>query len=388
MNHVFRYTVVVLLTLGAFIVLWEFREAIILFLVSLALGAVFRPMVAALEKRRVPRVPAILLSYFLVIGGFIGLIYLVSQPLGKELQHATDNFAVQYTRIRREWVEGNSFQQTVAAQLPPLEALYRAIAGQQGETLVRGLAGAASNIVGFFSALAIVIALSMYWSADRVYFERLWLSFLPSGQRTRAREIWREIENGVGAYIRSEFIQAVMAGLLLALAYSLLGLRYPIMLALLGALAWLIPWVGAVLAVVPAFLVGAGDGLWLAAAAALVTLAILIALEVLVERRLFDRRPYSSVLLVLVAIIMANALGIIGILIAPPLAAALQIAASRIFYTPSRRVHIKPEERIARARSRLENLRLALLEIDSPPVHLSSLIQRLERLIDATEEAV
>jgi putative permease len=388
LRNVVRYSVLVLLTLAGFVILWEFREAIILFLLSLALGAVFRPLVNWMEARGLPRVPAILLSYLIVLSFLIGLISLAGPPLGRELQHATDNFAVHYTRLRQNWTEGTSFQQTIAAQLPPLEDLFRAITGEQGEALARNVIGVATNVFSFLSGAVIVIALSMYWSADRVYFERLWLSFLPANRRTRARETWREIEVEVGGYIRSELIQAVLTGLLLALAYSLLGLRYPALLALVGALAWLIPWVGAILAVIPAFLVGTSGGLGLAIAASLLALLVMVMMELLVEKRMFQRQRFSSVLLVLVAIAMIDVLGLLGVIIAPPLAAALQIAGSRMLLKPSPATMKKPIERLARLRFRLEQLRESTAEIEEPPAHLVNLINRLEKMVRQAEEAV
>lgn len=388
MKQVIRYTVVILLTLGGLLLLWEFREAIVLFLLSLALAAAFRPPVELLIARKFPRVPAILLTYFVGIAFLFLLIYLISGPLTRELQQATDNFAVAYTLIQEQWSEGNQFQQAIAGQLPPLETLYGAVAGEQGAAFFQTVVGFAANLFALLSGLAIVLALSLYWSADRVHFERLWLSLLPAGRRSRAREIWRDIEQGVGAYIRSEVFQAILAGLLLGTAYSLLGLRYPTLLALLGALAWLIPWLGAVLAVIPPLVIGLGEGLWLGLAAALVTLAVLVLMEMVVEKRFFDRRRYSSILLVLTVIALADVMGLIGILIAPPLAAAIQIAGSRLLAQPVGDSLVEPETSLTGLRTRLERVKGLADELNEAPPHIANLIHRLDRLIEETEEAL
>jgi putative permease len=388
MKQVVRYTTVILLTLGVLVALWEFREAIVLFLLSLVFGAVFRPVVRGLMALGLGRVVSILITYFLALGGLILLIYLVSGPAGRELQHATDNFALTYERLQRDWAEGTTFQQAVAGQLPPPDDLYTAITGTQGELLVAGIVGVAASLFGFLSAFAIVLALSMYWSIDRIYFERLWLSILPAGQRGRARLIWREIEDGVGAYIRSEIVQAVLTGLLLGLLYSLIGLRYPTLLAITGALAWLIPWLGAVLAIIPAFLVGLGGGLPLALLAALITLAVLVLMEVVVEKRLFERRRYSSVLLVLVAVAMADAMGLLGVIISPPLAAALQILGRRLLVRSTSTIPADPALQLNTLRTRLEQARVEAAGMDPAPAHVKNLISRLERLVREAEEAL
>ena len=100
--------------------------------------------------------------------------------------------------------------------------------------------------------LMIVLVLSVYWSADQEHFKRLWLSLLPFERRARARLIWQTLESGLGAYLRSQVIQTVLAVILLGIGYQVLGLQYPVALALIGAIGWLIPWVGVLLAVIPA----------------------------------------------------------------------------------------------------------------------------------------
>src|SRR6185369_9351425 len=100
------------------------------------------------------------------------------------------------------------------------------------------------------------LILSVYWSTNQVHFERLWLSLLPAEQRKLARNVWRTIELELGAYIRSEIIQSFLAGFLLTIGYWMLGCPYPALLGVFGAIAWLIPLVGAPLAMVLPLLVG------------------------------------------------------------------------------------------------------------------------------------
>ena len=96
--------------------------------------------------------------------------------------------------------------------------------------------------------LLISLVLSIYWSVDQQHFKRLWLSLLPFDMRARAREIWQEIETGLGGYLRSQLIQSMLALILMGIGFQVLGLKYAVALAFLGAIGWLIPWVGVLLA--------------------------------------------------------------------------------------------------------------------------------------------
>jgi predicted PurR-regulated permease PerM len=167
--------------------------------------------------------------------------------------------------------------------------------------------------------------LSIYWSINQTHFERLWLSLLPSEQRTQARDIWRTIEPDLGAYIRSEVIQSLLAAFLLGIGYWLLGSPYPALLALVGALAWLIPVVGIALALILPLLMGFLTSVPLGLFTVLYTLMVLIAIQVWVEPRLVKRKWDNPVLTLIILLAMADAFGLPGILVAPPISAVCQI---------------------------------------------------------------
>ena len=287
-----------------------------------------------------------------------------------------------YERITESWPYGDASQQAIAEQLPAPEKLYQAIAGERGSGLMVAVFGVATSFVSLLGQLFIALILSMYWSADRLRFERLWLSLLPAERRSRAREIWRSIENGVGAYVRSQAVQSLVAFVLLGGVYSLMGLSYPVLFALAGSLLLLVPWLGAVLAVVLPALSGLESDPWLGFAAGFFTLVVLLAMEFVVEPRFFDRSRYSSLLIVLTMVILAEAFGLVGIILAPVLAIALQILATSLATIQPVRENVNPAGELAALQTRLEQLRATLAEQSEPPApEVVSLTERLEKAL-------
>jgi predicted PurR-regulated permease PerM len=382
------YTAIVLITLGGMLLLWEFREAVMLFFFSLALAAVFRPLIQRLKRLGLPQIIAVLLPYFITIAALAVLLYLSWGSLTDEVQLAADNLAVSYDRILVEWSRGSAFQQGITDQLPQLADFPAAIAGEQGEAFLLGIFGFTSNLLAVVSSIVIVLVLSMYWSADRVYFERFWLSILPVQRRTRAREAWRDIETSVGEFLRSDIIQLLTAVILLAFLYRLTGIQYPTLLALLGGLAWLVPWVGALLAMAPPFLVGLGTNLGVAIVGALVTLLVLFFLEFVVERRIVNKRSYNSLLVVLTLLAMVEVFGFVGVFIAPTVSAAIQSAGWRLWIKPRDDAEADPALEIARLRARLLEAQEMAANLEEPPPHISNMIARIGTLIEQSEEVL
>ncbi|MCX6033784.1 MAG: AI-2E family transporter, partial [Chloroflexi bacterium] len=320
----------VMITLLALVVLWQFRFVVVYVLISLTLAAALRPLVKSLVGRSfVVRVAWILL-YLIILGSSGFLLFLTGEMAINEIQQLAQTLSVQDAWRLPRWLEGSSFQQALVARLPIPSELFKAVTGDQGQLVLPAILGFTQGIGGIVSGVIVILFMSLYWSINQIHFERLWLSLLPSDLRKQARGIWRTIEPDIGAYIRSEVVQSLLAGLLLGLGYWLLGSPYPAFLALIGALAWLIPVVGAPLAVVLPLLIGLLTSVQLSMFTALFTLVILIALQIWVEPRLFRRKWDNPILTMVILLAMADAFGLLGILVAPPLSTVCQILWSRL----------------------------------------------------------
>jgi predicted PurR-regulated permease PerM len=205
---------------------------------------------------------------------------------------------------------------------------------------------------------------------------------LDSGQRKQARDIWRMIETDLGAYIRSEIIQSLLALLLLGLGYWILGSPYPTLLALVGSLAWLIPVVGAAIAVLAPFLLGMLSGAQLSAFTVIYTLAVLIVLQVWVEPRLLKRKWNNPILTLVILLVMGDAFGVIGILVAPPISAVCQIAWTLLI---SNRLVARTAAQVSDLKDRQARLEAAVNEMAEPrpPLVLTSMARLSHLLADA-----
>ena len=358
MMKVIRYATIVVLTLAALLLLWQFSTAIVLFLLSLAVAAALRPLINSLMEQRVSKRLALTIVYSLLVVSIVGALFLIAPSILEDLQRASDDLIANYDRAKTEWPQrGTLFQQTVAEQLPPSADLYEALVSGEGIPALQGVVGIAQNFFSILGNIAIVIILSLYWSADQLRFERLGLSLLPAEYHSKALHTWRSIESGVGAYLRSEFFQSVLAGLFLWMIYLALDIRYPTLLALWGAVVRLIPWFGALIAVLPALFVAIGSSPVLGFVAAISTIVVLFLLKEVIEPRIFHRHKYSSLLTVLFVIGLAQAFGFIGVILAPPLAVAVQILFRELYPFPTSMFSQETAQKVANIRTRLLKLR-------------------------------
>ncbi len=373
----------VMTTLLALVVLWQFRIVFVYVLISLALAAALRPLVSRLVGRGfVVRVAWILL-YLVALSSFGFLLFLTGETAINEIQQLAHTVSVQDAWRLPIGLEGSSLQQALVARLPPPSKLFEAVTGDQGQLVLPVLLGFTQGIGGVVSGVLVILFLSIYWSISQIHFERLWLSLLPSDQRKQARDIWRTIEPDIGAYIRSEVVQSLLAGLLLGLGYWLLGSPYTTLLALVGALAWLIPVVGALLAVILPLLMGLLTSVQLSLFTALYTLVVLVALQVWVEPRLFRRKWDNPILTLVILLAMADVFGLPGIIVAPPLSAVCQILWNLLV---SNRAVSGAAAQVSDLKERQARVWDTIRAMNEPPMALvTSSMERLTHLIEKAE---
>jgi putative permease len=378
-----RVGAAVMTTLLVLVVIWLFRIVVIYVLISLALAAALRPLVNRLAGRRLVVRVAWILLYLVILCGFGYLLFLTVGAAISEIQNLARSLSAQDAWKVPILLENSSFNQALVARLPPPSKLFEAVTGDQGQLVLPALLGFMQGISGVVSGVVVILFLSIYWTINQIHFERLWLSLLPSGQRKQARGIWRTVEPDIGSYIRSEVILSLIAGLLLGLGYWLLGSPYPAILALAGALACLIPVVGVALVVIPVLLVGLLTSVQISMISALYALVVLVALSVWVKPRLFNRRWDNPILTLVLLIGLADAFGLLGILIAPPLSIVCQILWGRLV---SHRAVTGAATQISDLKERQARVWDTIREMDGPPLPLvTSSMEQLAQLIDKAE---
>lgn len=390
MKRLAQVTAMILLTIGLVVLMWMFSNAVLLFLLSLVIAATVRPFANRLIERGIPRSLAYAVVYLLGVILFGALLAVVGGGLLNEFQRAGADLLNRYNSIKTDWPQGEPWQRSIADRLPERQSLIDELAGVRGTAIAERIIGIGANLFDVLAQLVVVVSLSIYWASDQSHFERLWLSLLVAKHRGRARVIWRSIETEVGTYVRSEAIQAVLAAIILGFIFRSIGVPYPIILALWAGITWLIPWLGVVLAVIPALLVGLLNSWVVAVLAALVTIVVFGLLELWLEPRLYGRSRINPVLVVIMLMVMAQYAGILGLLLAPPIAATIQILGRELLFTrPKPPLQPIPAAHLIDLRKRLAAIHGETFDDDDAPTPgMQHLAQQVRTLIDKVNETL
>lgn len=385
MTRIIQHILLAAAILAGLALAWELRLAILVVLMSVAVAAGLQGPIDSLTQRRVPHSPAVLGVFLLTLGILGGLIALATPHALHELETLANDSRDHYARHVEEspesplirLVEGSGPVPGVVEETPEVESPI---------TLLSAAWIATSGVMLAGTYIALILVIAFYWLFDRARFERVWLSLLSTKNRPGARATWRAIEREVGAYVRSEVVQGVLAGLLLWAGLRYLGHPYPTLAALLGAVAWSVPWFGTLITMV---LVGAMAGVgrppdatqwitWQMIAPVVFTMGVLLFLEWFIERRIFKRGSYNSLLIAVVSIAMAELYGIWWVLLGPPLAVVIQIAAAQLWLPETAPTEPGPET----VAVRVDTLRTEMAGAPEVPADLANLVERLASLVE------
>lgn len=384
MKKIAGYTSVIMATLAMLFGVWQFRVIVILILLSVFLAAAVRPMIIQLGRYKIPAGAAQMIVYGLGIAFFIIPIILFGRELSAELINFSRDIRVEYGSLYALWGSGSEIQQMIVEQIPNPAASLRNLWEPRYLTTVMSLT---QNLVALGGGFALVMVMSIYWSADQNHFERLWLSFLEPRRRKTARQVWRKAEEAIGSYISIQFIFLVIAFLTFGAGFFLIQVRYAGLLTLLATALLFIPLIGGGLAIAAAFLIGLLSSQNMAIGAALVATIIIVVLHFVVRRRLNPGDRPSQLLTLFFAATLVTFLGAVGLFLAPLFSVATTIALNETIRSRTSPRETNREE-IEQLRERLTQLKKSFTEQetdDKIPAEIESIVSKLQQLVGKTE---
>ncbi len=195
-----------------------------------------------------------------------------------------------------------------------------------GSSLVGGVLGAGELVLSTVSFILAVLVLSIYFLIGLPRIKVFAYQLAPHSRRPRVILIGDEILAKVGGYVLGNFITSVIAGLGTYFWLLAWGVPYPILLAMFVAFLDLIPVIGSTVGGAVVSLVALTVSLPVALATLAFYIVYRLAEDYLIVPRVMGRTVQVPAIVSLIAVLIGGVLlGIIGALVAIPVAAAIRL---------------------------------------------------------------
>jgi predicted PurR-regulated permease PerM len=325
---VLRIVLIVVLVVAALYVIYLLRRPISWIVIAgFVAVAVSGPI--NLLSRHMKRGFAIAIAYVGLVLLPVALLAILLPPLVSELDELIDQ-APQYAADVSRFVENNGTLSDLEQKYDltgKLEDEAKELPSRIGDAagVVRDLGVGIINSI--FAAVTILILSVFMVGGGRRWIKGL-LELQPPERAQRLRRAFERIANAVGNYVGGALLQALMAGVATFLVLTILGVPFAAPLAVLVALLDLIPLVGATLGAIIVGIVTLFNDFPTVTIIWIVWAIVYQQLENnLVQPQIQRRAVQLEPIVVLISVLFGSALfGILGALLAIPIAASAQIA--------------------------------------------------------------
>ena len=276
------------------------------------------PAVVALYRIGLPRWLALTVVLVVALGAFVGFFALAIPVVTTQASNLAENLPHYLHQLQNQ-----------NTQLGKLNRKYHLVSGLQG--LLHG--GGSSTALGvgkvlldFVTSLVVVVVVTVYLLADFPRVKRGIYQLAPKSRRPRMVLLTDEILDRVGGYVLGNLFTSLIAGVATTAWALIFGMPYALLLGLLVALLDLVPMVGSTIGGIIVALVALTISPTLAIATALYYVAYRVIEDYVLTPRVMARTVAVPGLITVLATVVGGALlGIVGALVAIPVAAAIKL---------------------------------------------------------------
>jgi predicted PurR-regulated permease PerM len=290
-----------------------------------ALG--LEPAVSWLAGKRLPRWAAVTAVLIAVMAVLAGTLAAAIPPLVQQ-GHQFINEAPHY--IQRV-DDHSSWIGRLNDRFHVQQRITETVNSSGGPVLAQAVK-AGTEVFGTLADLLVVAVLTVYFLVDLPRIRATLYRLVPHSRRPRAILIGDEVYAKVGAYVFGNIVISVVAGVATFIWLVIFGVPYPLLLGIFVALLDLIPFGSTV-----AGIVVAAVALTVSAPIAVATLGFYLvfrlAEDYLLIPKVIGRAVEVPAVVTLLAVLVGGALlGIVGALVAIPVAAAIQLCAQEVLF--------------------------------------------------------
>ena len=351
---IYGLTALVLLGIVIFIfdkVSYVFEPFIIVFntiaapiIVSLVLFYLFNPIVNLMERYRIPRLLGITIIYVAIVGIITLIVNLLIPLIGSQVESFIKNSPHYLSKITQsvDKITNNSLLSGYMGQINDwLESAQKKIPSMLSDYFD----GFGSKLASFAEAVAnvgVVIVTTpfvlFFMLKDGHRFKDYTTKIMPPKFRKDFHDLLEKMSVQVGSYIQGQIIVSFCIGVLLFIGYSIIGLKYALVLASIAAVTSVVPYLGPTIAISPSIVIAI-----ITSPLMLLKLAIVWTLVQFFEGHFISPNVMGKTLkihpltIIFILLCAGNLMGVVGVIIGIPFYAVLKVLVSHIFLLFKRR---------------------------------------------------
>lgn len=320
----------ILAIITLFVALFLVRDLILVLLAAVVIASSIEPATRWFKKYNVGRIPAVLITYFLIVICLLGIFYFLIPTILDEASTFITKIPVYLDSVDiwsplREVgiIDGNQTVQkiTESFSLKDVATNIRSFIPTSSE----GMFGAVGTVFGGFMSFLLIIVLSFYFAVQEDGVGQFLHVIVPAKNQKYIIDLWKRSQAKIGLWMEGQILLGLIIAILVYLGLTILGIEHALLLAVFAGVFELIPVFGPILSAIPAVLLGFVSG---GASQGFIIIGFYIIIQQFENQLIYPlvvkRIVGVSPIIVILALIVGLKLGgFLGLLLSVPISAAL-----------------------------------------------------------------
>lgn len=344
------YSLVVLILLGIIFFLYNqveylFTPILVIvsnilmpFVIALLLYYLFSPFIDYLEKKKVKRIYGVAILYMLLIGLMvvgIGSLYPLLRDQVSSFVENIPEFTESLIDSVTGWVATLPFGEEIESFIEEGEGFIASIPDNLDQYLTDGFSGLSTFMSGLTNVVVTIITFPIilfFLLKDEKRFFYAVLGIVPPKWREDLIRVSSEVNSQVGAYVKGQLIIASSIGVMMFIGFTIIGLEYSGVLAIIAGFTSIIPYIGPTLAFIPALVIALMDSWWMVVQLLLVWAVVQFIDGNLIEPNIMGKQlNVHPLTIIIVLLVMGDLLGLFGLIFGVPIYAILKVIVVHMF---------------------------------------------------------
>lgn len=308
-----------IIVLLALIFLYLVRDILMVVFVAIIIAAAINGPVSWLQRHKLPRLLGVIFIYLLLLLFLALIVTLIFPPLAEQIRQLAVYFPEFMEKVGlsvQEWwgkykIEGN------------LQTFLDRISNKLGQAA----SSVFGTIIGLFGGLLsalVILVISFYLAVQEKGAKRFLISLTPGEHQGYLSNLIERIESKIGGWLRGQLLLMLIVGCLTYIGLYFLGVKYALTLALVAAVLEIVPYVGPILAAIPAVVLAFFQSPFLSLLVIFLYIVIQQLENYIIYPQVMKKAVGLNPIIIIVAMLVgAKLAGVLGIILAVPVTAAI-----------------------------------------------------------------
>lgn len=248
--------VLIFVILSTFLMFWLVGGILSPLFTGIIIAYLLDDTVSWLMRRKLPRTLSVIVTCIFFVGILYTGLFLLFPLLWEQLSHLFEEIPKMNAVLNDLLIQFNQRYPDIISveQMKQFILSFKSELGSFAHLMLTYSLTSVTSVISVFIYLYLVPIMVFFLLMDKQEIIHWFSRFIPERRRLIS-QVWQEVDAQIGKYIRAKLIEIVIVTATMMIVFSLFGLKYAFLLAVLSGLSVLIPYVGVVSVTIPIFFV-------------------------------------------------------------------------------------------------------------------------------------